>query len=88
MRTSVASRNLAGRRLAVSSLMWEDGEEELKRGPKPALPTALRRLGFILQVTEILMGFAGGRMLGFPTLIYEFIYCREANLERVRQEAI
>lgn len=88
VRTSAASRNLAGRRPAVSSPMWEDGAEELKRGPKPALPAAPRCLGFTLQVTEILMGFAGGRMLGFPTLIYEFIYCREANLERSRQEAI
>lgn len=34
------------------------------------------------------MGFTGEQMLGFLTLIYEFIYCREANLERARQEAI
>lgn len=88
MRTSVASRNLAGRRPAVSSPTCGDGAEVLKRGPKPALPAAPRCLGFTRQVTEILMGFAGGQMLGFPTLMYEFIYCRGANLERARQKAI
>lgn len=31
------------------------------------------------------MGFTGEQMLGFLTLIYEFIYCREANLERARR---